>query len=253
MKKIILPVAAMAVSMAMADVVSSSIVGYMTYPSTIGINNIGAAFTPINATGDWVCDTKVYDTDATQDDVVSFLNFDIFDLDSYQFLGYNGSGDSLGWVYNTSDMMTGDPIQTPVASFTLGKGQVTYCQPGDGISGFTTSGEVEDTTTSAVVEFKDDGVFEFVNPFPKDTTIGDLQSFCSQDDVLMVLNFEIFDLDSYQYLGAGNGWTYNTSDMITGDPIQEMVTDTATVVLPAGQGGYYQPGDGGDRTWTVTL
>ena len=74
----------------------------------------------------------------------------------------------------------------------------------------------------------------------------------------MFLNTDIFDLDAYQfkgYDGEGNslGWTYTTSDINTGDPIQETVTDSTTVVLPAGQGGYFQPGDGGNRSWTVTL
>ena len=73
----------------------------------------------------------------------------------------------------------------------------------------------------------------------------------------MVLNFEIFDLDFYQFLGKVNnvsqGWVYTTSDPNTGDPINEDISDSSLVVLPAGQGGYYQPGDGGNRSWTVSL
>ena len=76
-------------------------------------------------------------------------------------------------------------------------------------------------------------------------------------DILFVLNFEIFDLDYYQFNGkvggVSQGWTYFTSDPNTGDLVQEVITDATTVVLPAGQGGYFQPGDGGDRSWTVTL
>ena len=76
-------------------------------------------------------------------------------------------------------------------------------------------------------------------------------------DVLMILNFNIFDLDYYQFNGksgdVSQGWMYNTSDPDTGDPIQELVNDPTQVVLPAGQGGYLQPGDGGNRTWTVSL
>ena len=185
-----------------------------------------------------------------------FLNVDIFDLDYYQFNGYDGSGNGQGWTYNTTDPNTGDPIQQSVASFTLGKGQVTYCQPADGVSGFLTAGEVQ-SGTSATVAFNDDGFFEFVNPFPKATTLGDLETFCDLGDMLMVLNFEIFDLDYYQFNGksggVSQGWTYNTSDPNTGDPIQETVTDPTTVVLPAGQGGYFQPNNGENRTWTVTL
>ena len=133
---------------------------------------------------------------------------------------------------------------------------MTYCQPADGISGFLTAGEVQ-SGTSATVAFNDDGFFEFVNPFPKATTLADLETFCQSDDVLMVLNINIFDLDYYQFNGksggVSQGWMYNTSDPDTGDPIQELVSDSTTVVLPAGQGGYFQPGDGGNRSWTVTL
>ena len=185
-----------------------------------------------------------------------FLNVEIFDLDSYQFKGYDAQGNGKGWVYNTTDPNTGDPVVTPTASFTLGKGQTTYCQPGDGISGFTTAGEVE-SGSSATVSFLTDGFFEFVNPFPQATTLGDLETFCQQDDMVMFLNFDIFDLDSYQFKGKdGNvskGWVYNTTDPNTGDPIVSSVSDSTTVVLPIGQGGYFQPGDGGDRTWTVNL
>ena len=255
MKKLMTTAAAAAAGLAFG-IESANTVGYQTYESGMGIENVGAAFSPINLTGTWTCTSNIYDTAATAYDAVMFLNPDIFDLDSYQFNGYDGSGNPQGWTYTTSDPNTGDPIQETIASFTLGKGQVTYCQPADGVSGFLTAGEVQ-SGTSATVAFNDDGFFEFVNPFPKATTLGDLETFCQAYDVLMVLNFDIFDLDSYQFNGkvgdVSQGWTYTTSDPNTGDPIQETITDSTTVVLPAGQGGYFQPGDGGNRSWTVTL
>ena len=255
MKKLMFTAAVAAAGLAFG-IESANTVGYQTYESGLGIENVGAAFSPINASGEWTATDKIYDTDAKLGDTVMMLNPEIFDLDAYQFNGYDGSGNSLGWTYNTSDPITGDPIQETVASFTLGKGQVTYCQPADGVSGFLAAGEVQ-SGTSATVAFEDVGFFEFVNPFPKATTLGDLETFCQLGDTLMVLNFEIFDLDAYQFNGktggVSQGWTYNTSDPITGDPIQETVTDSTTVVLPAGQGGYFQPGDGGNRSWTVTL
>ena len=256
MKKLMFTAAAALCATVGLAIESANTVGYQTYESGMGIENIGAAFSPINATATWNATSNIYDTAATAGDVVMFLNPEIFDLDSYQFLGYAEGGASAGWMYNTSDPNTGDPIQESIASFTLGKGQVTYCQPADGISGFLTVGEVQ-SGTSATVAFEDDGFFEFVNPFPKATTLGDLETFCQAGDTLMFLNFEIFDLDFYQFNGksgdVSQGWMYNTSDPNTGDPIQELVTDPTTVVLPAGQGGYLQPGDGGNRTWTVTL
>ena len=256
MKKLMFTAAAALCATVGFAIESANTVGYQTYESGLGIENVGAAFSPINASGTWDCTSKIYDTDAKAYDVVMFLNTEIFDLDYYQFNGYDGSGNPQGWTYNTSDPNTGDPIQQTVASFTLGKGQVTYCQPADGVSGFLTAGEVQ-SGTSATVAFEHAGFFEFVNPFPKATTLGDLETFCEAYDVLMVLNFDIFDLDFYQFNGkvggVSQGWTYNTSDPNTGDPIQETVTDSSTVVLPAGQGGYFQPNNGENRTWTVTL
>ena len=256
MKKLMFVAAVAAGFAAFGDgIESANTVGYQTYLSGAGIENIGAAFAPINQSHEWTATASIYDTDAVGGDVVMFLNTDIFDLDYYQFNGYDGSTPQ-GWTYNTSDPDTGDPIQQSVASFTLGKGQVTYCQPADGVSGFTTAGEVQGGA-SATVTFEDDGFFEFVNPFPKATTLGDLETFCQAGDVLMILNFNIFDLDYYQFNGKSGdvyqGWMYNTSDPDTGDPIQELVNDPTQVVLPAGQGGYLQPGDGGNRTWTVSL
>ncbi len=256
MKKLMIAAAVAATAGIAGAIESANTVGYQTYQSGMGIENVGAAFSPINQSGTWTCTSNIYDTAATLGDAVMFLNPEIFDLDAYQFGGYDGEGNPQGWMYNTTDPNTGDPIQQAVSSFTLGKGQVTYCQPADGVSGFLTAGEVQ-SGTSATVEFKTDGFFEFVNPFPKATTLGDLETFCQLGDVLMVLNFDIFDLDAYQFggkiEGVSQGWMYNTTDPNTGDPIQEQVSDPTTVVLPAGQGGYFQPGDGGDRTWTVSL
>ena len=241
----------------MADgIESANTVGYKVYPCEMGIDNVGAAFTPFSQSGDWTCVSNIYDSAAKMDDIVMVLNVEIFDLDAYSFNGYDAQGKALGWVYMTSDPNTGDPIDETVQSFTLAKGQVSYCQPADGVSGFVTSGEVE-SGSSATVQFQNDGFFELVNPFPKATTLGDLESFCQQDDILMVLNFEIFDLDAYSFNGkvggVSQGWVYMTSDPNTGDPIDETITDPETEVLSVGQGGYFQPGDGGDRTWTVNL
>ena len=247
MKKVMFAAAVAASLGLFADgIQSANTVGYLTYQSGMGIENIGAAVAPINASGEWTCSSNVYDSAAADGDVVMFLNPEIFDLDYYQY-----DGTEQKWIYNTSDPITGDPIQQVVASFTVGKGTVTYCQPGDGISGFTTAGEVE-SGSSATVTFEDVGFYEFVNPFPKDTTLADL-TFAQDGDILMVLNFEIFDLDYYQYDGVSSNWIYNSSDAITGDPIQDVISDKSTVVLPAGQGGYLQPGDGGNRSWTVSL
>ena len=227
--------------------------GYQTY-SGDWIQSIGTAFTPMNSTGTWVCETTVFDTDAVGSDTVMVFNPEKWDLDSYVFKGYDEKGDGKGWQYSTADIMTGDPIISSVASFELGVSQVAYFSPADGISGVNVSGQVQDTTKTATVTFDDSNwIFEFVNPFPKATTLADLETFCVGSDTLMVFNPEKWDLDSYVYRGAGKGWQYSTADFMTGDPIVEIVTDSSTVVLPAGKGGYFSPADTSGRTWSVSL
>ena len=208
----------------------------------------------MNSTGTWVCETSIFDTVATESDNLMVFNPEKWDLDSYMFLGYTAGGEGLGWNYSTADIMTGDPIVTTVSSFELGVSQVAYFCPADGISGVSVSGEVQDTTKTATVTFDDSNwIFEFVNPFPKATTLADLETFCVESDNLMVFNPEKWDLDSYMYLGTGNGWNYSTADIMTGDPIVDVITDSSTVVLPAGKGGYFAPADSAGRTWSVSL
>ena len=252
MKKLI-ALAAVAAAMPLIAVESANVVGYQTY-SGDWIQSIGTAFTPMNSTGTWVCDTKVFDTDAVASDNLMVFNPEKWDLDSYIFKGYDGEGHGLGWQYSTADIMTGDPIIDSVASFELGASQVAYFCPADGMSGVNVSGQVQDTTKVATVTFDDSNwIFEFVNPFPKATTLADLETFCVASDNLMVFNPEKWDLDSYIYIGPGSGWQYSTADIMTGDPIATIITDSSTVVLPAGKGGYFAPADTTGRTWNVSL
>ena len=54
MKKVMFGLAAAAAISAFA-IESANTVGYMNYESGMGIENVGAAFTPINAAGEWSC------------------------------------------------------------------------------------------------------------------------------------------------------------------------------------------------------
>ena len=95
MKKLMFTAAAAAAGLAFG-IESANTVGYQVYESGMGIENIGAAFSPINATGTWTATDKIYDTAAVAGDVVMFLNTDVFDLDFYQFGGYDGEGKPRG-------------------------------------------------------------------------------------------------------------------------------------------------------------
>lgn len=251
MKKIMIAAAAMAAGVAMADITSKNVVGYKSYADASGFNNIAAAFTPINESKEWTFAANVYDTEAAYGDQVAMLNTEIFDLDYYGFLGYNEQGESLGWQWTTSDPETAELVYTQLESFKVAKSQVTYCIPNDAVTAVTTAGQVDDVE-GATVHFAEPGFYDFTNPFPIATTFADLSSFCEYGDQLAILNTEIFDLDYYGYLGAGNGWQWTSSDPETGDLVYKTITDMTQVILPAGVGGYFMF-DSGSRTWNVTI
>ena len=233
---------------------SANIVGYQAFGTGDYITTAGAAFTPINAAGKWTCDTAVFGNDSVAGDVVYTFSSEVWNLNSWQFKGFNGSSESLGWAYNYTDTSTWEPADTVVASFELAKGDTVYFQPNDGVSGLTVSGEVLDTTKSATWTLAaGEWIGDIMNPFPVATTLADLETFAKAGDVIYVFNYTFWNLDSYQYKGAGLGWACNTFSDQTWEAIDYVVTDTSTVVLPAGVGGCFQPTDMDGRTWTVNL
>lgn len=253
MKKITFAATALAAGCAFASITSSEVVGYQTYPlNEAGLCNVGAAFTPVNATGKWTCDTKVFDTAATGGDTIYSLDTVVFDFNSYTFNGYSGEV-SLGWTVYGMDYEKFEPMEyPPVASFELEKAQVVYFQPSDTITSPTVSGKVDDIATAQTVTIaKSLDISEIVNPYPKATTLADLATFCVAGDTVYVLDTYWFDFKTYVCLGNGSWSVYDFDE--GGNLSDTTVNDLSTVVLPAGQGGYFQPADDAGRTWTVTL
>ncbi len=230
---------------------SSNTVGYQTYPfdTDIGeyLNNVGVAFKHTGESADWTFSTNIFDQVATVGDQVILFSADDWNLVSYTFKGFDGSGNSKGWEYNDADFNS-----SIVASFTVSKGDVLYFQPGDGVTTALVSGEVEASGTKTVTfdTTGGDWIFDIVNPFPKATTLADLETFCEVGDQVILFDQMAWNLVSYTFkgvdgLGASKGWEYNDADFNS-----SIITDTSTVVLKPGQGGYLQPG--GSRTWNVT-
>ena len=232
----------------------SLIVGYQQFGTGDWITTAGAAFTPINATGKWTSKTSVFDNDVAAGDAVNVFSSEVWNLNTWTFNGFDGTGNCLGWAYNYTDTETWEPADTVVESFELSKGDTIYFQPNDGISGLTVSGEVADTTKVATWTLAaDEWIGDIMNPFPVATTLADLETFAVAGDAIHVFTTEFWNLNTYTYNGAGLGWACNTFSDETWEAIDYVITDSSTVVLPAGVGGCYQPTDMNGRVWTINL
>jgi len=228
---------------------SANIVGYQSYEADVnGYANIAPAFTPLSASGEWVCQDKIYDKSVVGGDTVYMLETTVFDFNSFFFNGFLGDT-SLGWDVTTWDPATFEPENTTVMSFNLAKGMPVYFVPGD-VDIPTVSGQVEDINVVQQITFPDQITYEFSNPFPKPTTIADLNAFCVGGDTFYVLNTEIFDFKTYFCNGDG---TWEISSPTWSDWEVTTTDDSTIVVFGAGEGGYYTPGDDSGRTWNVSL
>ena len=206
MKKLTFAATALVAGFAMANIASSDVVGYQKYTlNEAGMCNVGAAFTPVNETGKWTCDTKVFDTPATGSDTIYSLDPVVFDFNSYTFNGYSGE-QSLGWTVMVMDQDTFEPVELPVAqSIELEKSQVVYFQAGDMVTAPTVSGRVDDVDSAqTVVIEKTMTPCEIANPYPKATTLADLATFCVSGDTIYVLDTYWFDFKSNFYSGDGS-------------------------------------------------
>jgi len=254
MKKFMIAAVASIAAVGAFAVESANVVGYQAFGTGDWITSAGAAFTPINESGKWTCTTQVLGNDVVASDAVNVFSAEVWNLNTWTFKGFDGEGKSLGWAYAYTDTTTWEPADTVVSSFELAKGDTVYFQPFDGVSGLTVSGEVQDPSASATWTLAPgEWIGDIMNPFPVDTTLGDLETFAIANDAIHVFSTTFWNLDTYTFKGPGLGWACNTFSDQTWEAIDYVVTDTSTVVLPAGIGGCFQPYDMDGRTWTVNI
>ena len=189
-----------------------------------------------NSGGVYTVADKLFDTTVSADDQVL-----VFDPDAYNLTIYQKTS-SGGWYVMPAD---GSADYT-VASFELETGDHILYMPADGSKSVTISGEVAASGTQTIdfVVNDTDYLFELANPYPIDTTIADLDSFCQADDQVLLFDADQYNLTIYQKT-TSNGWY-----VMAVDGTDYYVTDTTAVIIPAGSGGWFMPGS--SRTWTVT-
>ena len=239
-------------------------VGYQNYEGDWFVS-VAPAFKAVAGDRTFTVADKLMENEMVGSDTISIFNPETWDFDIYAFKGYDSEGKSLGWTKMVADLEAqienpeAPMIETDIASFEIAKGETFYYQPSDGISGLTMAGEVESTEEPCEITFSGNWIYELANPYPIATTLGDLETFFKAMDTLSVFNPETWDFDIYAYNGTGNGWTKMVADLEAqienpeAPMIEEIVTDSTTVVLPAGKGAYYQPSDENVRVWNISI
>jgi len=95
-----------------------------------------------------------------------------------------------------------------------------------------------------------DYVFPLVNPYPKDTTFGDLETFAVAGDMVYVFDADNWDLAGYTFNGFENnvsaGWYF-----LGADGSEDTITNSSAVILPAGKGAFIQVNE--TATWTASM
>ncbi len=250
MKKVMFVAAVAAGLAAFGDgLESANTVGYIQQSLGEGeyVHTVGVSFKNCGvASGAYTIGTEIFGTTAAEGDMIYVFDPNNWDLSNYTFNGFNGDT-SLGWFYAGAD-----GTMDTVASFEVQKGDVVYFQPADAVTAATVSGEVEPGSSASVTFDLSGGdfVFPLVNPFPVATTLGDLEAFAAAGDMVYAFDAQNWDLSNYTFNGFENnvslGWFYAGAD-----GTMDTVTDSSLVILPAGQGAFFQPG--ATCTWTVTL
>ena len=245
MKKLMFAAAAALCATAGFCVESANIVGYQTtgFDKSGWMMNVGVAFSNVGAAdGAFTLDDAFFGGTATEGDQIITLDADAWDLNTYDKLG---AGE--GWML-TPPGGTGSEL---LPSIKASKGDLLYYIPAIAQEA-TIAGEVADMTAPQSVTFDLNNeagqwMFPLVNPYPVETTWGDLNTFTKEGDQIITLDADLWDLNTYDRLGDGYGW------MLTppGGTGSEIITDESLIAIPAGGSVYYIPTE--TVTWTVTL
>lgn len=206
--------------------------------------NVGVQFSNINATdGKFTLDDNFFSGEATEGDQIYTLDADAWDINQYDKQGVGN-----GWLLTPADKSV-DPEF--VSSIKVGTGDLLYYVPALATE-LTLAGQVaqlgEQSVTFDVDNAQGQWMFPLVNPFPIDTTWGDLNTFTKEGDQLYTLDADAWDINQYDRQGDGYGWLLTPADKSV-DP--EYITDDDLVAIPAGGAAYYVPVQ--TVTWTVTL
>ena len=226
--------------LALADggVQSANTVGFLeqTVNTDTGSANIGVCFGVVgNPSASFTVTSNAFGTVINE-----WEQFYAFDANNWDLTSYTYQGASDGWGIRYAD-----GTEEASASLSIAPGTSLYYFGANAT--FKTVGEVAASGTHTITfDPESASAFDFVNPFPVATTFGDLETFVRAWDQFYVFDPANWDLESYTYQGAGEGWGVRYADG------QETVISTpSTVFLAAGQGATYLPG--ASVTWTKTL
>ena len=222
---------------------SANVVGYQNneFDASGWMINVGVAFSNVGSVdGSFTLDDSFFSGEATEGDQFITLDADLWDLYTYEKAP---AGD--GWL-----VVAPDGSSEIVAGITFSKGDMLYYIPVVATTA-TVAGQVADTTQPQSVTFDVNNaegkwMFPLVNPYPIDTTWGDLNAFMNEGDQLIMLDADLWDLYTYEKAPAGDGWL-----VVAPDGSSEIINDEDAVALPAGNAAYYIPTQ--TVTWTVTL
>ena len=245
MKKLMCAVVALSAGICLADITSANIVGYQTtgFDKSGWMMNVGVAFSNVGAAdGAFTLDDTFFGGAAAEGDQIITLDADAWDLNTYDKLGAGN-----GWTLTPP----GGADSEYLTSVKVPKGALLYYIPVEATS-VNVAGEVADTTAPQTVTFDlsneaGQWMFPLVNPYPVDTTWGDLNTFTKEGDQIITLDADMWDLNTYDRLGDGKGWVLTPP----GGADSEYITDDTLIAIPAGGAVYYIPTE--TVTWSVTL
>ena len=242
MKKLMIAAAA-AVCGSVFALESANVVGYQNvgFDKSGWMMNVGVQFSNIGAEGGaFTLDDSFFGNAAAEGDQVVTMDADAWDVNIYDKLGTG-----LGWVLTPA----GGGVPESIDSISATKGDLLYYIPA-GASELTVAGEVAQGTQTVTFDTANaDGqwMFSLTNPFPIDTTWGDINTFTFEGDQLVSLDADAWDVNQYDRLGDGLGWILTPA----GGGAPESINDEDAVIIPAGGSMYYIPT--ATTTWTVTL
>ena len=228
-----------------AEITSPNVVGYAQSGFDQGgwMIPVGVAFSNLGSQdGSFTIGEEAFAGAAQEGDQMVTFDGDLWNINQY-----DKSGSGEGWVLTPAD--GGD--QEVVQSITLAKGGFVYYVPVSGEE-LTIAGEVANPSEAQSVTFDLNNaagqwMFPLVNPFPVDTTWGEINAFTKEGDQIITFDGDYWNVNQYDRNADGEGWVLTPAD--GGD--QEVINDDTAIVIPAGAAVYYIPTE--TVTWTVTF